>query len=219
MAALTPEDAMRASACTDPQISPDGRLVAFVQTVANLSTNTNDAAIFISPLEGAEPPRRVAEGRSPRFSPDSAQVSFVQGGQLWLLDAAAPDAAPRQLSSFEGGLGGPLWADNSAAWSPDGRWIACISRGDSAARDYNPWGAMVPGVDDVLATERIFHKWEQGYNPALQLDGSYTACHVWVLPVGLPDGRAAMQLTHGDQDDHSISWCTTTDIIELRFGY
>eukprot|EP01052_Picozoa_sp_SAG31_P017103 SAG31_NODE_1157_length_9612_cov_6.630401_2_plen_784_part_00 len=214
--ALTPEAAMLASSCTDPQISPDGRWIAYMHTAASLDTNSNDSAIFVVPLDdAADPsagtPRRVAAGRTPRFSPDSTELAFVQGGQLWLIDAAAPGGAPRQLSSFTGGLGGPLWADNSHRWSPDGQWIACVTRGNAAARGYNPWAPMDPAAaaDDVLATERIFHKWEQGYNPAIQSDGSYTACHIWLLPVASPGGRCArtpVQLTDGGQDDHSIAW-------------
>jgi dipeptidyl aminopeptidase/acylaminoacyl peptidase len=64
--------------------------------------------------------RLLGEGNAPVVSPAGDRVVFSRGNQLWVV-AAAEDAKPRQLFTGRG------W-NGSAAWSPDGRLLAFVSR-------------------------------------------------------------------------------------------
>src|SRR5262245_1002685 len=56
----------------DPQISPDGRQVAFVRVSVNKKKEGYDTAIRIVPADGSEPPRPFTSGMdtNPRWAPD-----------------------------------------------------------------------------------------------------------------------------------------------------
>src|SRR5690348_8905475 len=70
---LTFEDLMAVKRISDPQISPDGRLVAYVETDVDVDANRNISNIWIVPTAGGEP-RRLTLGSDsssrPRWSPD-----------------------------------------------------------------------------------------------------------------------------------------------------
>ncbi len=72
--------------------------------------------------------RKLAEGRAPAVSPDGATVAFLSKGengtgndQIWTLDLRDAAAKPIQLFHGRGELG-------SLEWSPDGKYLAFVSR-------------------------------------------------------------------------------------------
>ena len=50
----------------DPQISPDGKQVAFVRVSVNAKKEGYDTAIWIAPTDGSEPPRAFTSGPGQR---------------------------------------------------------------------------------------------------------------------------------------------------------
>src|SRR5262249_42882385 len=91
---------------SDPQISPDGKLVAFTVQTVDVPANRKPTQIWIVPLEGGGAPRQITnDGGSnsrPRWSPDSKRIAYVsdRGGssQIWLMD---PDGAnPKQVTNI-----------------------------------------------------------------------------------------------------------------------
>ncbi|HSN85228.1 MAG TPA: S9 family peptidase, partial [Thermoanaerobaculia bacterium] len=114
----------------DPQISPDGKKIAFVRVTVDEKKEGYDTALWIVPTTGSEPARPLTSGTgdsSPRWSPDGSRLVFVragekdgqpQPGQLYLLSMQGGEA--RRLTDVPRGAGSP-------AWSPDGRSIAFTS--------------------------------------------------------------------------------------------
>ena len=103
----------------DPQISPDGKWVAFTVQTVDLAANKKPQQIWIAPLEGGAPRQITREGESnerPRWLPDSTRLAYIsdRGGssQVWTMDADGANA--KQATNFATGAGGLLV-------SPDGK--------------------------------------------------------------------------------------------------
>jgi dipeptidyl aminopeptidase/acylaminoacyl peptidase len=114
---------------SDPQVSPDGRMVAYVLTTGSLEKNSRQSRIWLVPVAGGAPsPLAHGEGSdsSPRWSPDGTRLAFLstRGGsaQVWAADARPGQqaAAPRRITSFPTDV-------SSFAWTPDGRSLVLAS--------------------------------------------------------------------------------------------
>ena len=93
-APLTVEDLVRLKRVSDPQISPDGRLLAFVQRETDMEANKGRTSLWLLDLAEPNPlPRRItaaaANDSSPRWAPDSRTLYFL---------SAAP--APRRCGAW-----------------------------------------------------------------------------------------------------------------------
>ena len=108
---------------SQPEIRPDGAVVAYVRVTNDIMTDRARRAIWTIDLKtGAQTPVTGDEGSSfaPRWSPDGARLAYV---------AAAPGASPqifvRWMASGQTARVATLEsAPASIAWSPDGRSIA-----------------------------------------------------------------------------------------------
>src|SRR5438105_13974293 len=79
---------------SEPQISPDGKMVAFTVQRIDLDQNTKPKQIYVIPTEGGTPQQITTQGTTnerPRWSPDSRQIAFIsnRGGaaQVWIMNA------------------------------------------------------------------------------------------------------------------------------------
>src|SRR3954463_1167430 len=77
----------------DPQISPDGRWVAFTVQTVDVVANKKPQQVWIVPLTGGIPhpiPHDGQPNQRPRWSPDSKRIAYLsdRGGssQIWLMD-------------------------------------------------------------------------------------------------------------------------------------
>src|SRR5262245_1107068 len=105
-----------------PEISPDGRLVAYTVRETNWDDNAYDTQIWLAdPRTGAT--RQLTNSKkssqSPAWSPDASRLAFVSDRtdkrQIYLINPTAGEA--EALTSGDDGVG-------SFAWSPDGKTIA-----------------------------------------------------------------------------------------------
>ena len=113
---LTIDRLVEISPPADPDLSPDGVRVAYVQAVGEVRQ------IFRIAADGGWPVRLTAGEKScesPRWSPDGGHIAFVRDNALIVMDAEGGD--PRTLVEHRAGLSLPRW-------SPDGSQIAFYSR-------------------------------------------------------------------------------------------
>ncbi|UCE18966.1 MAG: S9 family peptidase, partial [Gemmatimonadota bacterium] len=120
------DDIFRSGRVTDPQVSPNGKWIAYTVSYDIKETNETDSDIWIIPTEGGEPRQLTnspEEDRSPRWSPDGGQIAFLSErdgtSQIWLIAAGGGEA--RKLTSLSTGLSSPVW-------SPDGKYLLAESR-------------------------------------------------------------------------------------------
>ncbi len=105
---------MKVGRISDPQISPDGRKVAFTVQRIDLENNRRPMHIWTVPLAGGAPVQLTKEGtlnERPRWSPDSRQIAFIsdRGGasQVWVMNADGSNA--KQVTNLSTEAGGVLF--------------------------------------------------------------------------------------------------------------
>jgi len=119
---FTGDDLFNLEVATDPQISPDGRTIAYVRKSNDIMTDKARSTIWlIDVASGQQRPLLAGSGSyfSPQWSPDGTRLAYVaaEGGnpQLYVRWMASGESA-----RITGLPDGP----DSLAWSPDGRRIA-----------------------------------------------------------------------------------------------
>ena len=93
----------------DPQLSPDGRTVAFTSGSVDKQANRVITQIYTINIDGSNL-KQITTGdkshSSPRWSPDGKRLAFVTGGQIWTME---PDGDDReQITKVSTGAGGPV---------------------------------------------------------------------------------------------------------------
>ncbi len=116
---------LKLSRISEPQLSPDGKLVAFTVQTVDLDKNTKPKQIYVVALNGGLPRQITHDGTDnerPRWSPDSKQIYYVSNRdgsmQVWRMDPDGNNA--RQVSHFASETGGIIV-------SPDGKKIVFVS--------------------------------------------------------------------------------------------
>ncbi|HUA72781.1 MAG TPA: S9 family peptidase [Solirubrobacteraceae bacterium] len=189
-----PEDAFRLKTASDPDLSPDGRRVAFVVSAADEQEDRLRSSIWVAALDGSSAARSFTAGptdTSPRWSPDGRWLAYIS------VTEGQPEDAHVRLAPLDGGvpsrlgdLPGPV---SQIAWSPDSTRLVVVCR--VGAPDRANAGAVernAPRVVRGLAARLDGIGWQDGRR------------HLFLVEV---DGGSARQLTRGeyDHDDPSFS--------------
>src|SRR5213596_1273068 len=78
---VTPEDYFSFEFASDPQISPDGKLVAYVVTKVDRAQNRRNSSIWMAAIDGSRAPWQFTTSpqstNSPRWSPDGKWLAFL----------------------------------------------------------------------------------------------------------------------------------------------
>ena len=117
--AITFEDFIALKGVSDPQLSPDGKWVAYTVTTPSLQDNRGISRIWVAEVATGRS-RQLTGGpgsdRQPRWSPDGKTLAFIatrdSGAQVWLLPIGGGDA--RKLSSLADGASDPIWLPNGS---------------------------------------------------------------------------------------------------------
>ena len=112
---------------TDPQLSPDGKWVAYAVSAVDTVRDEDDTDIWMTSWDGARSVRLThsqADEHAPRWSADGHYLAFLsdrddphESDQLWLLDRTGGEA--ERVTDLPGGV-------SDYAWSPDGARLALI---------------------------------------------------------------------------------------------
>jgi dipeptidyl aminopeptidase/acylaminoacyl peptidase len=198
---ITPEDYLSFQFISDPRLSPDGKIVAYVVTTINQKKNRRESAVWSLTIESADPPRKLsAEGVSssmPRWSPDGKTLAMTSARNLDPTTANKPKVQIYLLPVRSGGEATALTNLKNGVegyqWSPDGTRIVVVSASapdeDIAAADHKS--------DVRHYTHTIYKSNDSGWD-----DGKRR--HLWVVDVAAGEGR---QITSGQEwNDTDPQW-------------
>jgi dipeptidyl aminopeptidase/acylaminoacyl peptidase len=193
--AMTPQDITRIRFISDPQLSPDGRRVAFVVTMLSEDQDEYLSNIWVVDTAGGEP-RRFTTGpkrdTAPRWSPDGSWLAFVservpkQKAQLYVMPVDGGE--PARLTDLRNGVAHPVW-------SPDSTRLAFVSRAggwqepeDEAERQKSKPARVITSLKYKYNSEGFIYD----RHP-----------HIFVVSA---DGGPPQQLTDGDFADGDPTW-------------
>jgi dipeptidyl aminopeptidase/acylaminoacyl peptidase len=192
---MIPEDLTRLSLVSDPQLSPDGRRIAFVVTTLSDARDEYLANIWVVDVDGGAPRRFTAGPRrdlEPRWSPDGTRLAFLSERapreKLQLYVMPADGGEPTTLTALDNGVA-------SVAWSPDGLRLAFVSP---------VGGQREPQSEDERRKSRPARV-ITSLKYRLNGEGFVYDRRPHVFVVAL-DGTAPAQLTDGDFIDADPAW-------------
>jgi dipeptidyl aminopeptidase/acylaminoacyl peptidase len=217
---ITPEDYYAFEFLSDPQISPDGKLVAYVVTKIDRAQNRRTSSIWMVATDGGRASWQFTtspqSSNSPRWSPDGKSLAFLSSRpsteSISSTNTAAPTATPAPaatsasseqsrnqvyLLSMNGGEARRITNLKNGVsvfrWSPDGTRLIVVSRvGPSDTRTESR------DRSDVRHYKNSSYK----FNDTGWFDDRRT--HFWVVDV---KSGSARQITEGnDWNDSDPQW-------------
>lgn len=194
---FTVEEMLKLKRVADPQLSPDGKFVAYTVTDVSLEKNNRVNHIYLVPTAGGQPLPIVRSDKAedtPRWSADGRRLAFLSSrdgsSQIWVAAVGADGipGEPKKLTSIASEAG-------SVVWSPDGKWIAFASDvypgcstnecNETKLKEFGARKSKARVFDHLMF--RHWTTWKEG-----------TFSHVFVVPT---DGSAAPRdVTPGEAD-------------------
>jgi dipeptidyl aminopeptidase/acylaminoacyl peptidase len=184
----TIEDLLKARRVGDPQVSPDGKQLAFTIGDVNFDANRVVTHIYVTSIDGGNMKQLTSGDRSssaPRWSPDGKKIAYTTGGQIWVMEADGDHK--EQVTKISSGAAGPVW-------SPDGKWMAftsdvypdCDNDECNKKRDEQAESSKVKAH---IVTRLLYKHWDEWRD--------VKRTHVFVVS---SKGGTARDLTTGDFD-------------------
>jgi Tol biopolymer transport system component len=127
-----------------PVLSPDGTMVAFIASAANLGVPPGDHGLFVKDLASGQA-RMLAHANTfltAVWSPDSSRVAFTASttpGHEYPVGAFVADVASGAVTQPDVGVSGSSDGAAAIGWSPDGTRLAVhVLNATSVIRVVNP---------------------------------------------------------------------------------
>lgn len=197
---MMPEDLYRMKRISDPQVSPDGKWIAFTISVPDLEENYLNSDVWILPLTGGQPVQLTRSPKldhSPRWSPDGKRIAFISTrdgvANLYLISIDGGEA--KKITSSKTDLYSPIW-------SRDGQVILCGSRViPEGKEDRENWTKpTLPECEARTINRLLFRQWDRWLG-----DGRN---HLFLIRI--EDG-SMKDLTPGDFDTPPVSLSSPHD--------
>jgi len=195
-------DLFRLECATDPQIRPDGRVVAYVRRSYDVMTDRpRDSIWLIDVATGAQTPLAAGPGSSstPRWSPDGGRIAFVTRGE----DGRAQLMVRWLSSATQARIADLTETPRALSWAPDGQSIAFVmfTTGDPlklGEAPHKPTGAKWAEPLEFI-TDINYRSDAEGYARAGQT-------HLYVVAA---DGGTPRQLTFGPFNEQGpLAWAS-----------
>lgn len=200
---LTIDDMFALKNVGDPQLSPDGKWIAYTVGTTTLRDERSESQIWMIPAAGGDPIAMTMKGTSagrPRWSPDGKYLSFtaLRGEnartQVWALNRVGGEAQP--LTEVKQGV-------QSYEWSPDSSRLLLSIQDPSPEelqRQQDEEGGVRPARPRTqppwVIDRQQFKQDVTGY-----LDRRRT--HLYVFEVA---SKKLRQITSGDYQDGAPQW-------------
>jgi len=188
---LKPNDINRIPTLSDPQLSPDGKWVAYSVSEVDTAKDKRVSHLWMQSWDGKESielTHGAEAASSPRWSPDGKYLSFLSsrdsknGAQVWLIDRRGGEGV--KLTDIKGNL-------DDYSWSPDSKKLVIVI-GDPVNK-----GKEEPKTPKPIVIDRYHFKQDvEGYLQHLHQ-------HLYLLDVGT---KKLDTLTKGDKDEASPVW-------------
>jgi dipeptidyl aminopeptidase/acylaminoacyl peptidase len=192
---LKPLDVFDLQWASDPQVSPDGRSIAYVRMNFDIKTDRPRGVIWLVGADGKHPRplSGAATSNAPRWSPDGTRLAYLGAaadGSTQLFIYWMESGATAAISNF-------TESPEGLAWSPDGRWLGFTM---AVPAERKPLKVELPEAPKnakwadppKLIDRMVFRADGAGYLPNV-------FSQLFIIGA---DGGAARQLTQGDFDTH-----------------
>ena len=194
--ALTFDDMISWGRVTDPQLSPDGKWVAYTVTYYSKETNKGNSDIWVTSVDGGDARQLTNSPKadnSPRWLPDGKTLAFISArdGEPQIYTVPVSGGEPTKISSISAGVSGLVVSN-------DGKYFAFVSdvfpdcTNDSCNKARND-EMEKSSVKAKIFTRLPYRVWDH------YTDGKRS--HAFIVPVA---GGAAVDATPGDYDTPPI---------------
>jgi dipeptidyl aminopeptidase/acylaminoacyl peptidase len=194
------EDIFELEVASNPQVSPNGKQIAYVRRSNDIMTDSTRSSIWIADVNGEEHRPLLSSSHnyySPVWSPDGARLAYISNSD------GKPQLYVRWMDTGQTALITNIAASPaSITWAPNGQSLAFTM---SVTANEKPFSVKMP-------TKPKGAKWSESFEYITKaryqadgrgvLDPAYT--HIFVISA---EGGTARQLSSGDyHHSGSLSW-------------